>query len=173
MRGNRIGPARGRADNEDDRPSRRRHDQEDDYADERRRRGRRKKGSAQVWLWVCLGGGGAVLLAGLVVLVIVLLSGNGTVANFKKLEAGISGPEVTVANYKKLKADMSEKEVVAILGKPTTEEDSGGAFGVKVRTLVWKGSNYDVQCKFANDKLANWGGTIGTTGFLQNQEVGR
>jgi hypothetical protein len=83
----------------------------------------------------------------------------------------LSNP-VTMANYNKLQTGMTEEEVIAIMGKPHVDSGKafqqmgnmmgaqvGNAFGMK--QLAWRRGDDAISVAFMNGKLAFKSGKIG------------
>ena len=157
-------PRRLRRDEEDeDRPRRRSRDEEEEDRPRRRRRERdewpkrrRSGGGIPLWVWLLVGGGSAALVGGIIIVFIVLY---------------LSNP-VTLANYNKLQTGMTEEEVIAIMGKPHVDsgkafQEMGNMMGVQagnalgMKQLVWRRGDDMISVSFMGGKVAIKSGKIG------------
>lgn len=69
---------------------------------------------------------------------------------------GCSNPNVTLANYQRIEDGMSRSEVVGVMGKPDDEDSGGGSiagFGGNGTKLEWKSGGKKIIVNLVNDKV--------------------
>jgi predicted Zn finger-like uncharacterized protein len=153
---------RGRVEEEEEERPRRRRERYDRDERPRRRRGR----AVPLWVWLLIGGAGAAVVGGIIVVFIVL---------------SVTNP-VTMANYQKLQVGMTEDEVIAIMGKPhgDTEKDLKAMANIAgvdlknalgVKQLVWKRGDDMIHVSLMGGKVMMKGGRIGTKGLLNDTTI--
>lgn len=69
---------------------------------------------------------------------------------------GCSNPNVTVANFERIQSGMSRTEVLGIMGEPDDEDAGGGGiagFAATGTKLAWKSGGKKIIVTFVDDQL--------------------